>query len=470
MSLKRFFTIFGLFCFALTVRLLFLAPPALAQGPVVNTAIDKDDGECVADCSLREAISTAAGGETITFAGDITLTLTSPLVISKNLIIDGSDYTVTISGNDTVPAFTIVNNAQAAFDTLTVIHGRANPGCSGVGGGLPSTSLCGGGIKVESGAALTLTHSAVLSSTAEVGGGILNQGTLIIAHSIISGNTAAFWGGGIFTAGPLTVQNSVIAGNSSQFGGGLTNNYSGPMTVLSSTIANNLSEGVGGGIVNEGPLTIAGSTISGNTAMLYGGGIEVKSVGLTAITNTTISGNQAGQNGGGIGTYINSLSIIDINHSTIVSNTAGYDSSGNGQGGGLFAFMTTVFTLTNTIVANRDTGSQTPDCAIVSPRDGGGIYSGGYNLIGDTTGCAMVTQSTDLLNQNAWLEPLADNDGPTQTHALRFNSPAVDIIPAASCALSTDQRGVTRPLGTACDIGAYETLNYRSRFPIIFRN
>lgn len=457
MSLKRFFTIFGLLCFALTARLLFLVPPALAQGPVVNTDIDKDDGECVTDCSLREAITTAAGGETITFAGDITITLTSPLVISKNLTIDGSDYIVTISGNDTVPVFTVVNNAQAAFDTLTVIHGRANPDCSG---DYPWSSPCGGGIRVASGAVLTLTHSAIFSSTAQVGGGIANYGTLTIVHSLISGNSADGQCGGIYTVGPLTLQNSVITGNSSQYGGGLCNNSSGTivmMTVLSSTITNNLSFGVGGGITSDGwaLLTIADSTISGNTAGRYGGGIEIRSLSSTLITNTTISGNRAGQNGGGIGTNIVVPSTIYINHSTIVSNTAN-------QGGGLYAFAKMVFTLTNTIIADP--------CAIVLPIEGGGIYSGGYNLIGDTTGCAMVTQSTDLLNQNAWLEPLADNGGPTQTHALAISSPAIDAIPLASCTLSTDQRGVTRPLGTACDIGAYETLSYRSRLPIIFRN
>ena len=104
------------------------------------------------------------------------------------------------------------------------------------------------------------------------------------------------------------------------------------------------------------------------------------------------------------------------------------------------------------------------------PNNTARISSAGYNLIGDTTGCNLITATTDLLNQNAWLEPLADNGGDTETHALSIASPAIDLIPAASCPLLTDQRGLARPLGDACDSGAYETLAYRQRLPLVFKN
>jgi len=59
------------------------------------------------------------------------------------------------------------------------------------------------------------------------------------------------------------------------------------------------------------------------------------------------------------------------------------------------------------------------------------------------------------------LGPLADNGGATWTHALLADSPAIDAVSAVSCTISTDQRGVSRPIvqtssDTPCDIGAFE--------------
>ena len=91
-------------------------------------------------------------------------------------------------------------------------------------------------------------------------------------------------------------------------------------------------------------------------------------------------------------------------------------------------------------------------CAI----EGGGaatITSGGSNVIGD--GSCNPNGTTDQANTDALLEPLADNGGPTLTHALGAGSPAIDAADAAACP-ATDQRGVLRPQGAACDVGAFE--------------
>jgi hypothetical protein len=57
------------------------------------------------------------------------------------------------------------------------------------------------------------------------------------------------------------------------------------------------------------------------------------------------------------------------------------------------------------------------------------------------------------------IEPLALNPpGTTRTHALLPNSPAVNHIPAGSCVETEDQRGVHRPQGAGCDVGAYELI------------
>jgi hypothetical protein len=63
--------------------------------------------------------------------------------------------------------------------------------------------------------------------------------------------------------------------------------------------------------------------------------------------------------------------------------------------------------------------------------------------------------SSDMINTEPLLGPLQNNGGPTMTSALLSNSPAINTADNAACP-PTDQRGVPRPQGPACDIGAYE--------------
>ena len=89
---------------------------------------------------------------------------------------------------------------------------------------------------------------------------------------------------------------------------------------------------------------------------------------------------------------------------------------------------------------------------------GGTITSLGYNYGSDTT--CNLTAASDVTNSDPLLGPLADNGGPTRTHALQIGSMAIDAIPAITCDVSSDQRGVPRPQGEACDIGSFElTIN-----------
>ena len=86
------------------------------------------------------------------------------------------------------------------------------------------------------------------------------------------------------------------------------------------------------------------------------------------------------------------------------------------------------------------------------------LTDNGYNLSSDGT-CNLIP-GTSLPNTNPNLGLLADNGGPTQTHALLTGSPAIDRIPSGAngcgTTITTDQRGVTRPQGANCDSGAYE--------------
>ena len=85
----------------------------------------------------------------------------------------------------------------------------------------------------------------------------------------------------------------------------------------------------------------------------------------------------------------------------------------------------------------------------------GKVTSLGHNLIGDDSGCNYTPAVGDLVNVDPILVPLAGNGGPTFTHALLQESPAIDAGDDSSCP-ETDQRGTPRPQGARCDIGAFE--------------
>ena len=129
------------------------------------------------------------------------------------------------------------------------------------------------------------------------------------------------------------------------------------------------------------------------------------------------------------------------------------NSSPGGTAGGLFLGTFTdasaTLNLQNTIVAdNANFG------CFLAPFGAGAvaINSLGNNVFNDAT-CNPI--SSDQVETDALLGPLADNGGPTLTHALLAGSPAIDIADAGACP-ATDQRGVTRPQGAGCDVGAFE--------------
>ena len=253
----------------------------------------------------------------------------------------------------------------------------------------------------------SLTVTAGSAAGVSSGGGVFNRGNLALTKSTISGNSGGISGGGILNVGILTVSNSKISGNGAPVGGGIYNG-GGTLTVTNSTIAGNGGT-AGGGIYNGGgTLTVTNSSISGNGGP-GGGGIRNDYGGTLTVRNSTISGNV-----GGI----------------------------NNSGGTL--------TVTNSILAGNMV-SFGADCS-------GAVIALGPNLIGDPTGCTII--GTPPIVADPLLGPLADNGGPTLTHALLPGSPAIDAGDDAICAAApvsgVDQRGVKRPQGAHCDLGAYE--------------
>ena len=203
--------------------------------------------------------------------------------------------------------------------------------------------------------------------------------------------------------------------------------------------------GGGGGVHNGGTLTMTNCTVSGNNGGLRGGGGGIYNTAMLTMTNCTVSGNDAGNSGGGI--YNDTGATLTMANCTVSGNTSDF-------GGGIFN-ETGTLTMTATIVAGNTAGLSGRDVA------GSAVTSGGYNLIGDGTGSPGFTGPGDQVGTavapiDPLLGPLADNGGATQTHALLPGSPALNAIRTEDCAVATDQRGITRPSGRGCDIGAFE--------------
>ncbi|MGI8436491.1 MAG: choice-of-anchor Q domain-containing protein [Chthoniobacterales bacterium] len=375
--------------------------------------------------SLRQAITDAAAGDTITFAAGVTgtITLTSgELLISQSaLTIQGPGANVlAVSGNDASRVFDIGGNVTVAGATIS-------------------------GLTIRNG------HTLASDSHQGIGGGILNFGTLNLSFCVVSNNSGSLLGGGIahyLASGNSIISHCTISGNTvNGIGGGIVGYQSrSPLSITDTTIAGNAATTGGGGIYDDlTTITIARCTINGNTTTGSGGGIAMQEAPLT-ITDTTISGNSA-SSGGGI---LVNLGTVNIAATTITSN----------MGGGLsIPFSQCTVSLTSTIIA-------------LNPTDVSGDVTGSFNLIGNGTGETGITNGTNS-NQvgtaaapiDPKLGPLADNGGPTQTQALLPGSPAIDQGGAVA-GVTTDQRGFPRPVddpaipnapgGDGSDIGAFE--------------
>ena len=246
---------------------------------------------------------------------------------------------------------------------------------------------------------VTITGTGARLLTVQSGSFTIRSGTVKISGMTISGGLGLANSGGDVTLDGVTVSGT------SGFSNAAVDNESGTMSILNSTISNNACLGL-----------IA--------------------QGLTSVSNTTISGNNdLGNDSGGV--YVDGT--LNLDSVTVTNNRP---RGINNQGG--------TVNIRNTIVAgNGTTGSSGGTPADIS----GAFVSQGNNLIGTTAGGTGFTQLSDKTNVAANLGALADNGGPTDTHALLTNSPALD---AGDTALTTDQRGKPRPAGSADDIGSVE--------------
>ena len=308
-----------------------------------------------------------------------------------------------------------------------------------LGAGMHATILDGGSVgTVITGGSynlffqdLTIRHG----HTPDGGGGIAQSGgALILNRVLVTGNVAAY-GGGIISSGPFTMTDSVVSDNTANAGSG------GGLFLQGSALSEDL--------INV--------TISGNTATSYSGGLHDQAAGSTLnLTNATISGNTAKLNG--------AMTVTNTATANILNTTiAGNHFSTDGANGGIGNYATVYFK--NSLL----TGNDARNCG---NGTGGLMITLGHNLESGNT-CSFSLTS-DLPNTDPQLGPLADNGGPTQTHALldgnilHPRSPAIDAGTDTGCP-STDQRGVARPQGAHCDIGAFELMIARIYMPLVRR-
>jgi hypothetical protein len=432
--------------------------------------------------NLASATSGTPGGAGIlSGGGDVTL-IGSTVSANRALATGGASEAVGgglfVNGGDLTVVNSVISGNRAA----------AVP-ASGLGEAL------GGGFYIEGGKftikASRISGNRVIASTpgfegrASGGGGYqASMSTDSVTGSVIASNiatatapagSAAAFAAGLSVAGTLHVTGSSISANvgiasasdnATALAGGLDVRA---IVLTRSTVNGNrlraISTGgsaavAGGGMVVTTQATVSASTISRNSATAKtsssqdgagadGGGVE--SANTLQLVNSTVALNKLSASspsstlvrGGGLSVG-NPTSFVD---STVAGNTtAASGGSPDREGGGLWIGGST--TIEATIVANN-TGTIGPDCW-------GGPTSAGHNLIGHIAGCSFTKASTDKVGVDPKLGALQGNGGPTQTMAIAPASPARDAIPKAACPLSTDQRGVHRPQGLKCDIGAYE--------------
>lgn len=395
-------------CLSAMVLVLALTPAASRSGrpsqaaAAITVSTFDDELNADGDCSLREAVQSAnlntAVDACAAGSGDDVITLAA------------GTYVLALAGADDANASGDLDIAPTISAERLTIQG-AGAAASRIDGNdldrvIHVVTLLGGLRLVD----LTVQNGHVTDAG---GGGVLNWGDLQLENVVISGNT--------------------ISGTSSDaIGGGLCNGCvtgSGQATLIATTIKNNAAQR-GGGIFSNRPLTITASSVITNTA-LAGGGIT--NYGALIMLNSTLSGNAASSNAGAIAHSAGSMSIRNstISHNTSPSVGGIVGSAGNGE-------------LSNTIVADNTNNN----CA-------GNLTSQGHNLSDDASCAAFFSAPGDQNSTAARLGPLTGNGGPTLTRALLPGSPAINAGSNTGCP-AADQRGIARPNGATCDIGAYE--------------
>lgn len=429
----------------------------------------------------------------------------------SELTVHGGSFSGDIAQGATTPGSTEAGNGgyggaiYSASATLSIDDGTSFTSDIASGGGYGTSSASGGeggegGAIYVSGGQLLLSTASFSSNSAThgTGGSGDNYDTYASGGALVD-DGSVLASGVTFTGNSATADSDVGTGAAEgSHGGAVDVQYGGIASFANSTFTNNsvaaggsgvsINPSYGGALASHegGDVTLTADVFTGNTASNgYGGALSVYTP--TSLVASTLSGNTA-EYGGGLASDGRPVSVVNT---TIDANTAELTlpSAGAGEGGGIFVSDGTLTLASDTIVANKAYGSfdggNLDDEAgndAISAHDtliaqgsllGGGngnencqlsgeaITDLGYNFE-DRNQCGFAGAG-DLVNQSdSGLGSLAGNGGPTQTVALLSGSSAINAGDPAGCTdalgnlLATDQRGIARPQGGRCDIGAYE--------------
>ncbi|MEZ4592587.1 MAG: choice-of-anchor Q domain-containing protein [Chloroflexota bacterium] len=442
-----------------TISLVGLGPGTVIDGDLADSVvlISGDIEVSMSNLTIQNGDTPIFdGGGLLNDGGIVTLT---NVIVQNNTAVNGGGLANT--GIMILDNVTVRNNlADILIDNIsTCDYQSGEPEC--LGGGLynigvvtitnsvinGNTAKFGGGIQNDFGE-VKASNIQVFGNTAEIlngavdiveaGGGIENQGTMVLTNSVVHRNNGPY-GAGLSNGGVLTVTGTAFYLNvASIIGGGLHNTFR--LTLQTSSVYSNEAL-AGGGIASEGgDMAVVQTAVYQNSATGGGGGGILHSVdpvagaSRLAITNSTISGNSTNGAGGGLRSEGSSQASTQLNYVTMADNTA------------IVAAGKAIFISEGTVsVQNSIISSQGTACS-------GSVSSGGYN-IGSDSSCGL-TGTADLPNTNPLLGTLLNNGGGTPTQALSVGSPAIDRA-GGSCP-ATDQRGVARPVRAVCDRGAYE--------------
>jgi hypothetical protein len=337
---------------------------------------------------------------------------------------------IALAGNDAGESEIVL--APGASYPLTICNGSP-PEHSNVDGDLDlpaddaGVTITGNGATIDQNCAaerVLLTQQPIVVRNLTITGGDSGSGSVFGEQP----------GAGIYAYEDVTVEDSRFVGNYARTGASVY--AGGDIDIVRTVINGNTGTSGTAGATGVGVT----STVTATDSLVYGntGGAQLAFSGVddVVVRNTTITDNDAIAPN----TY---TSILSANHDLLVQHST---VAGNDLVNGATIYSGTTATITSSIVVND---ADWPECHALTPV----TTSGGGNLFRDTTCGSQPTDHTGVTNP--LLTALADHGGPTMTQVPMSGSTAID---AAACdpTIATDQRGVTRPQGSACDAGAVE--------------
>jgi hypothetical protein len=374
------------------------------------------------------------GSEAVTIPNVATTTARIKVEAVGNIFFDVSNANFTITKAPST--FVVTNTADAGAGSLraAVLSANGTPGPDfitfdpAVFANAQTITLSSGELGITDAVTITGPGAKLLTVSGNNASRVFNLnipgvgGAVAISGVTIAAGSAAAGAGVLLQDDALTLTDCTVVGNAAAGGdgGGIRVQAGGSLTLRGCTLSGNsadrgaaISLSAGGGT-----LLVENSTISGNAAVSLGGGVYFRGpAGSVTARSSTITANSAGTSGGGV--YRSSLGAGSID-------LAGSILSGN-------------------------TGGAAPDVYSTGP------VTANFSAVGSAGGFTLTGADNLPFGADLKLGPLADNGGPTPTHALLPLSPAINAG-SNPAGLSFDQRGAgfARVIGSAADIGAFE--------------